>query len=239
MQNDFTAVPARGPNIIIGAEDELGLSPESFVPEYVPIGATVKKIRKQRALTLSDLAKKSGLSVSAVSKIENHRISPTYETILRLANGLDIHATGLFTSTAARTAAGRMVVTRKGEGRRAKIDSHNCEILGSEFLRKQFTPILRRIPARPVEDMCDYQQHWGEEFIHVISGEVMLYTEYYSPVHLCRGDSSYYDATMRHALISVSEEDAFVMCITVATLLPPQKRRGARADVLEKGENLS
>ncbi|WP_352469392.1 helix-turn-helix transcriptional regulator, partial [Mesorhizobium sp. M0119] len=47
--------------------------------KYPPIGVTVQRLRKQFKFTLNDLAQRSGLSVSAVSKVENGQVSPTYE----------------------------------------------------------------------------------------------------------------------------------------------------------------
>jgi hypothetical protein len=43
---------------------------------------------------------------------------------------------------------------------------------------------------------------------------VRLYTEFYEPVDLRRGDSAYYDASMGHNVISLSEEDATILWVT-------------------------
>ena len=42
----------------------------------------------------------------------------------------------------------------------------------------------------------------------------VLYTEFYEPVELRRGDSAYYDATMGHNVLSISQEDANVLWVT-------------------------
>jgi hypothetical protein len=39
-------------------------------------------------------------------------------------------------------------------------------------------------------------------------------TEFYAPVDLRRGDSAYYDATMGHNVISLSEDDATILWVT-------------------------
>jgi hypothetical protein len=43
---------------------------------------------------------------------------------------------------------------------------------------------------------------------------VRLFTEFYEPVDMKRGDSAYYDATMGHNVVSVSEEDAMILWVT-------------------------
>ena len=57
-------------------------------------------------------------------------------------------------------------------------------------------------------------RHEGEEFLLVLTGVVRLYTEFYAPVDMHRGDSAYYDATMGHNVLSVSQEDATILWVT-------------------------
>ncbi len=54
----------------------------------------------------------------------------------------------------------------------------------------------------------------GEEFLYVLTGTVRLFTEFYEPMDLKRGDSAYYDASQGHNLISTSQEDATVLWVT-------------------------
>ena len=48
----------------------------------------------------------------------------------------------------------------------------------------------------------------------VLEGEVCFYSEFYEPVNLSVGDSVYYEASMGHVLISISEEDAQILWVT-------------------------
>ncbi|QOG21077.1 helix-turn-helix domain-containing protein [Bradyrhizobium sp. SEMIA] len=182
--------------------------------KYPPIGVTVQKLRKQFRLTLNDLAQQSGVSVSALSKIENGQASPTYDTILRLATGLDVDVTELFgTSPNKRDAAGRLVVTREGEGILQKTPHYEYEMLAAELSNKRFTPLLTRVRAHSITEFSRIEGHMGEEFFFVLSGEVVLHTEHYAPVRLAQGDCSYFDSTMGHALVSAGVEDALILWI--------------------------
>ncbi|MEZ2148157.1 XRE family transcriptional regulator [Bradyrhizobium sp. DN5] len=182
--------------------------------KYPTIGAIVQRLRKQFKLTLNDLAQKSGLSISAVSKIENDQVSPTYETIVRLAIGLEVDVTELFGGTSDKAGAtGRLVVTRGGEGILQKTPHYEYEMLGAELASKQFTPLLTRVRAHSIKEFSKIEGHPGEEFFYVLSGEVLLYTEHYAPVRLSPGDSSYFDSSMGHALVSVSGTDAMILWI--------------------------
>ena len=51
------------------------------------LGARVRGIRKQNDMTLAEVSAATGISVSALSKIENDQTSPTFSNLMRLAEG--------------------------------------------------------------------------------------------------------------------------------------------------------
>jgi transcriptional regulator with XRE-family HTH domain len=59
-------------------------------------GAHVRKLRRARRLTQEALAERSELSVDAVRRIERGRLSPTLETLKKLATGLNLSLHRLF-----------------------------------------------------------------------------------------------------------------------------------------------
>ncbi|HBJ28965.1 cupin domain-containing protein, partial [Cobetia sp.] len=59
----------------------------------------------------------------------------------------------------------------------------------------------------------DWVRHDGEEFLMVLAGSILLYSEFYEPLPLGEGDSIYFDSDMGHALVSTSEEDAIVLSV--------------------------
>lgn len=177
------------------------------------IGATVQMLRRRAGMTLSDLAGGAGISVSAVSKIENGQTSPTYDTIFRLAIGLGVDIAELFGSETHDPVNGRRVITRTGEGIVQSTPHYEYEMLCSDLATKAFTPLLTRVRARRLEDFGRLEGHGGEEFFFVLEGSVVLHTAHYAPVLLRKGDSSYFDSSMGHALVSVSEEDALILWI--------------------------
>jgi quercetin dioxygenase-like cupin family protein len=48
----------------------------------------------------------------------------------------------------------------------------------------------------------------------VLEGEIKFLSESYEAITLTKGDNVYYEATMGHLLISVSEEDAFILWVS-------------------------
>ncbi|QXE19977.1 helix-turn-helix domain-containing protein [Clostridium sp. 001] len=56
------------------------------------LSAKLRELRNTNNLTLKELSKKSGISVSFISDIENGRRNPSIETLKSLANALGISA---------------------------------------------------------------------------------------------------------------------------------------------------
>jgi transcriptional regulator with XRE-family HTH domain len=189
-------------------------SGEEVVPEPVDLAARVRELRKARGWTLEQAAAQAGLARSTLSKIENGQMSPTYEALKKLAEGLAISVPQLFTPPSKGQVTGRMAVTRAGEGVAHLTTTYEHELLANALRNKQMLPYRARIRARSFEEFHGWVRHDGEEFLYVLTGIVRLYTEFYEPQELKRGDSAYYDASMGHNLVSVSHEDATVLWVT-------------------------
>lgn len=177
--------------------------------------ATVRKLRQKAGLTLQALGERSGLSISTLSKIENGQLSPTYETLLRLADGLEVEVAELFDADLGEAAAsGRRSVTRRRQGVIHDTPQYRYELLCADLSHKQFVPLLTRIKARAIEAFPRLSRHDGEEFIYVLSGRVELHTEHYAPMRLEAGDSCYFDSGMGHACVSAGDQDAEVLWVS-------------------------
>jgi transcriptional regulator with XRE-family HTH domain len=186
--------------------------PEAPVP--LDLGARVRELRKARSWTLEQAARQAGLARSTLSKIENGQMSPTYDALRKLADGLGIPVPQLFTPPVRAQANGRMAVTRAGEGRAHPTTTYEHELLAGALTRKTMLPYRARVRARSLEAFDGWVRHDGEEFLYVLTGVIRLYTEFYEPLEMRRGDSAYYDAAMGHNVISVSEEDATILWVT-------------------------
>lgn len=183
-------------------------------PEPLDLGKRVRDLRKAHGWTLEQAAGQAGLARSTLSKIENGQMSPTYEALKKLADGLKITVPQLFTPPGEAKANGRMALTRSGEGQRHPTATYEHEILAPSLTGKRMLPYRARVRARSLDEFDGWVRHDGEEFLLVLTGVVRLYTEFYEAADLKRGDSAYYDASMGHNLISLSEEDATVLWVT-------------------------
>ena len=187
---------------------------DSELAEPLDLGARVRELRKARDWTLEQAAKQAGLARSTLSKIENGQMSPTYEALKKLAVGLEISVPQLFTPPSQSQVNGRMAVTKTGDGNAVTTVTYEHELLAEQLTKKSMLPYRARVRARSMDEFDGWVRHDGEEFLYVLTGVIRLYTEFYEPVEMRRGDSAYYDATMGHNVVSTSQEDATILWVT-------------------------
>ena len=187
---------------------------EDAPAEPLDLGVRVRELRKARDWTLEQAANQAGLARSTLSKIENGQMSPTYEALKKLATGLQISVPQLFTPPEKSQVNGRLAVTKSGEGNAQATVTYEHELLAEALTKKQMLPYRARVRARSMDEFDGWVRHDGEEFLYVLTGVVLLYTEFYEPIEMRRGDSAYYDATMGHNVVSISGEDATILWVT-------------------------
>jgi len=236
-----------GVRIVDGGEEQDARS--SRRPSSVEgFGRNVRRHRQKLKLTLRDLADRSGVAASTISKVENGLISPTYDKILQLSVGLGIDIDELFYAQSRGMVPGARGVTRAGQGQVLQTRDYRYELLCSEISHKKFVPIVATLARRNGRTRPELIRHQGEEFCYVLSGRAIVYTEFYEPLHLLEGDSCYFDSEMAHALTSGSEKDAVILWVASAKANglanlhernamegeapPPSRRQLRRADIL-------
>lgn len=180
--------------------------------------AALKKIRTEKGLTLADVSKLTNYPVSSLSKIENGRTELTIEKLVRITLALGVNIVDLFGipphSRNESQASRRRSITRTGCGEAVSSKSGIYKYLAVDLLEKHNTPIIGEITARSLEEFGGLHSHTGEEFVYVLEGELVLYTDTYSPTHLKVGDSIYFDSSMGHAYINGSSGACRILSIS-------------------------
>jgi len=176
-------------------------------------GPRVKRLRQNANLTLQKLADRSGLATSTISKVENNQISPTYENIVRLADGLNVEVAELFAPSSGAMATGRRSITRLGQGARLESDQYEYEMLCADLSKKKFIPLVTKLRARSVAEFPSLTRHDGEEFVYVMEGDIVIHTDHYESLPLKQGDCCYFDSNMGHALVCTSAREAVVLWV--------------------------
>lgn len=182
----------------------------------VELGQVIRSRRKEKGYTLDEVNKLTGVAKSTISKIENNLISPSFETVQSIAKGLCIDLPQLFSRTDNRPQpVGRIEISRAEENSQIQPTStYEHRLLGSKISNKKLFPYVTTVKARSKDEYPDWVRHDGEEFLYVLKGSLIFYSEFYEPIELHKGDSTYYDCAMGHNLVSISEEDAEVLWVT-------------------------
>ena len=206
------------------SDSTLRMSDSKRQPQNMPArpGAVVRAMREQRGWTLADLSERTGLSVSTLSKVENDKMSLTYDKLSRISKGLAIDIGQLFAESSASSGAspapvrgfsGRRSVSRSGEGSVIDTSNYGHVYPATELLNKQMVPIFGQPKARTLEEFGELLLHSGEEFSVVLEGAVLFHTELYAPVLLQTGDSVYFDSSMGHAYLRVGDGSCRVLTV--------------------------
>ena len=183
-------------------------------------GAVLKALRRQHGWTLAEVSRRTGLPASTLSKIENDKMSLTFDKLARLSASLQVDISALFNAEAGSEAGsgngGRRSITRAGEGKAIETQNYSHLYPAWELLNKSVIPIVAKLHARSLEEFGELIRHPGEEYAYVLEGEVDLYTSLYAPVRLKAGDSIYFDSGMGHAYIAASDGPCRVLSLCTA-----------------------
>jgi len=182
--------------------------------ETSQIGVRLKEIRRALDKTLAEVSEMTGVSISNLSKIENNQISPSFDIMKRICDGLDVSIEDFVRPGVKSVVSGRKTITRRGEGDYFTSGQYDYRAHASELSRKGMVPLEILIHARSIEEFDHWSQHRGEEFVYVLSGAIEIHTEHYAPFRLDRGESAYFDSNMRHLYVTVSKDDARVLSIS-------------------------
>jgi transcriptional regulator with XRE-family HTH domain len=175
-------------------------------------GAVIKALRAERGWTLGQVSERTGLSITALSKIENEKLSLSYDKLLRISEGLGIDISRLFgvketpdSAVSEIMPTGRRSITRSGEGSTIETKTYSHLYPAADLLNKQIVPIIAELKARSRADFGPLIRHPGEEYALVLEGVVEFHTDLYAPLLLNKGDSIYFDSSMAHGYIAAAD----------------------------------
>ena len=185
------------------------------------LGGALKALRTQNGWTLAEVSRRTGFSIPTLSKVENDRLSLSYDKLIRLSEGLNVDIAQLFTPAnfAGGPAAitGRRSVNRRGEGELLATANYDYRYLSTDVNHKKFIPILVESRAQSLEQFGELVRHGGEEFIYVLEGEIEVHTDLYAPLTLKEGESAYLDSAMGHAYVAKGKGPCRMLAVCSAS----------------------
>jgi transcriptional regulator with XRE-family HTH domain len=189
-------------------------------------------------MTLAELSARSSLPISTLSKIENGKVSLSYDKLRKLALGLSVDIRDFVAAEPSALGLaqqlGRRSLSRKDDLSTIETESHTYRYHATDLLNKKMTPMIIDINARRDTEI-EFSRHPGEKFFLVLSGEVEFCSELYAPVVLKTGDSMYFDGGMGHAYRRNSDESAQILSVCCTAF---EEREVVRARALREDETI-
>ncbi|GAA4175177.1 helix-turn-helix domain-containing protein [Gryllotalpicola koreensis] len=173
-----------------------------------PVGAAVRAERRRLRWSMRELARTVGTSQPFVSNVENGRIFPSVEMLLRLSAALGVSPRTLL------PVSEHTVVVRAAEGarrRRAKAEAPARVVL----------PAVRRLSSERVELTAGevepvVRMHAGEDFVYAVSGDVEVLRESLPPARLAPGDAMWLDGALPHRLACPADAGQAAVALIVS-----------------------
>jgi transcriptional regulator with XRE-family HTH domain len=168
------------------------------------LGEQIKAIRIAAGKTGGELAAQCGVSRSLFSRVERGLVSPSVETLSRIAEGLDVSLSRFFSDQRSRS---DLSLVRAGHGivvdRIGAVANYRYELLGHVLSGNLFVEpyLVRLLPdAKPYVSF----QHPGMKFLHLTSGRVR-YRYGTKVMDLKPGDSLLFEASALHGIEEIQE----------------------------------
>ncbi len=185
------------------------------------LGASIKRLRAQRNLSLSGLAAATELPQSTLSKVENGQMSLNYDKLVRLAEVLEIDVRQLFmTEAEAAIESGlmaRRTIDRASDAFQA-LDHIRYRYLSTELKNRMMLPALFEVTTPTVPDHAvEMMDVVGQRFAYVVDGPVDFLCAQYETVTLETGDAIYIDSAMPHAFVARGGRTARVLTVLASS----------------------
>jgi len=181
--------------------------------DHSRLAERVQTLRKRKGWSVTETARRAGVSTSMLWKVENGQTSLTYQKLMKLASALEVPIGELFAVEAAGLApGGRRVIDRSGAAPVVDFGGNLHHFLATDIAQKHYFPILVEVRAS-TRDSQDLEAHGGEEFAYVIEGAIEFRCEGYAPARLEAGDSVYFDASLKHHYVCAAGEVAKMVCV--------------------------
>lgn len=172
----------------------------------------LKRLRELKGITLEELATRTGLTKSYLSKVERGVSVPSISTALRIAEAFETGVGELFGVSASEK---DFVVVRRDERKPFNRNGANTGYRYEAIAPGQAHGLFEVFVVHPpFEEPADYKisQHSGHEMIFVVKGRIEIAFPHTS-VKLSAGDCMAFSGPMPHRVLSIRPQRAEAIVI--------------------------
>lgn len=178
------------------------------------ISYRIKEIRKEKQVTVQELADRAGVSKGLISQIENNRTIPSLPVLMNIVHSLNLDLTLFFKDIYSTNHEEKVFIMRSSDYKPIKKEAAK----GFDYQRI----LTRKIYGGPV-DFVLLKLKMGArrnkmvvtdafEYKYVVKGTVNYLIENKNYV-LEEGDSIFFDGRLGHSLSNIGESDAAMLVV--------------------------
>ena len=167
------------------------------------VAERITKARQDKGLSVEELAGQAGCSEEYLEWVEDGQVDPPVALLLRLAKAMQLDS-GVFLQTSD-------LSSQRLEEASKRTKNYSYKTLTPQEADKHLMAFSVTIPPKTDHDDVGYQ-HEGEEFIYVLSGEVMLTVDK-EPKRLTERESFRFNANLDHHLSNPGDKEAELLVI--------------------------
>ncbi|SMC57825.1 helix-turn-helix domain-containing protein [Pedobacter nyackensis] len=178
------------------------------------ISYRIKEIRKEKSITIQELADRAGVSKGLISQIENNRTIPSLPVLMNIVHSLNIDLTEFFKDISASSHPEKVFVIRAGEYTPLKKEAAK----GFSYQRV----LTRNIHGGPVDFVLLELKKGARrnkmvvtdafEYKYLVKGKIDYLIEDKNYI-LEEGDSIFFDGRLGHNLSNIGDSDAIMLVV--------------------------
>lgn len=181
----------------------------------IQISNKIKEIRKQKNITIQELATKAGVSKGLISQIENNRTVPSLPVLMNIVQSLNLDLNDFFNDISSKKKSQQRVQFKSPKDYQTfekeygkgflyhRIFTRNIHTVPVDFVLLALKKGARRNRMVHTESF---------EYNYMIKGKVEYYIENKSYL-FSEGESLFFDSRLGHRLANVGSGDAFMLVV--------------------------
>jgi transcriptional regulator with XRE-family HTH domain len=177
------------------------------------ISNKIKEIRKEKGITIQEVADRAGVSKGLISQIENNRTIPSLLVLINIINALNIDLNEFFKDFNSELDSGPVVVRKKDTyspfEKESAIGFHYKRIFTSAMDSSTMDIVLLELLPDAQRPMVETEAY---EYKYIISGQVeYIFND--QTISLEEGDSIFFNGRLSHTPRNVGSEKAVMLIV--------------------------
>ncbi|WP_333862620.1 helix-turn-helix domain-containing protein [Sphingobacterium sp.] len=177
------------------------------------ISNKIKGIRKEKGITIQEVADKAGVSKGLISQIENNRTIPSLLVLINIINALNVDLNEFFKDFNSELDSGPVVVRKKDSyspfEKESAVGFHYRRIFTSAMDSTTMDIVLLELLPDAQRPMVETEAY---EYKYIISGHVeYIFND--QTIRLEEGDSIFFNGRLSHTPRNIGNEKAVMLIV--------------------------